>query len=339
MSLTLAELAAELGAELVGDGTVVITSAATLDEARPGQISFLANPKYVSQLETTRASAVVVSSGVKKAAGNLLKAKDPYYTFTCAVVRLHGYRKHLMTGIHPSAHIEPTATIGEGTIIYPGVYVGPRTRIGRDCVLHPNVVIYEDVIIGDRVILNACACIGQDGFGFATHRGLQHKIPQIGTVIIEDDVEVGACTTIDRGALTNTVIGKGSKLSNLIAFGHGATLGEHSLIVGQVGIAGSTKIGHHVTLAGQVGVAGHLKIGNNVTVAAQSGIMEDLPDQGIYIGAPAMPALQARRVYSIFTQLPELLNRIKQLEQKVEELSTDDEAEGEVSFKKDNQEE
>ena len=325
--LTLKELAAEIGAELTGDESVIIHSANTLEDAGPGQVSFLANPKYVKQLETTRASAVVVNAGVKTTVGNILRAKDPYYAFTKAVVRLHGYRRLPIKGIHPSAYIDPTAAIGEGTIVFPGVYVGPGTKIGRDCVLHPNVVIYEDVVIGDRVIIHACACIGQDGFGFATHAGMQHKIPQIATVIIEDDVEVGACTCIDRGALANTVIGKGSKLSNLIAFGHGSTLGEHSLLVGQVGIAGSVKIGHHVTMAGQVGVAGHLHIGNNVVIAAQSGIMEDLPEQGIYIGAPAMPALQARRVYSIFTQLPELLKRVKDLESKVEELGTEDDDE------------
>lgn len=325
MSVKLKELAAEIEAEVVGDPEIVIHSAATLEEARPGQVSFLANPKYIKALETTQASAVVVSSGVKFDSRPLLRSKNPYYSFTKAVVLLHGYRKHPLNCIHPSAHIEPTATIGEGTIVYPGAYIGPRTRIGRDCVIHPNVVIYEDVIIGDRVTINACACIGQDGFGYAPHKGINHKIPQIGTVVIEDDVEIGACTTIDRGALTNTVVGKGSKLSNLIALGHGATVGEHALIVALVGIAGSVKIGHHVTMAGQVGVAGHLKIGNNVTIGAQSGIMEDLPDQGTYIGAPAMPALQARRVYSIFTQLPELVNRIKQLEQKVEELSATDE--------------
>ncbi|HWE01369.1 MAG TPA: UDP-3-O-(3-hydroxymyristoyl)glucosamine N-acyltransferase [Tepidisphaeraceae bacterium] len=325
MSLTLKELASEIEAELVGDPDLIINSCSTLEDAGPGQVSFLANPKYFKQLESTRASAIVVSTGVRGGANvALLKTKDPYYAFTRAVVRLHGYRKHTLQGIHPDTHIDSTATVGPRTIIYPGVYIGPRTRVGSDCIIHPNVVIYEDCVIGDRVILNACACIGQDGFGFATHKGIQHKIPQIGRVVIEDDVEVGACTTIDRGALADTVIGKGSKLSNLIAFGHGSTLGEHSLIVGQVGIAGSVKIGHHVTLAGQVGVAGHLKIGNNVTVAAQSGIMEDLPDQGIYIGAPAMPALQARRVYSIFTQLPELMSRIKELEQKVEELSAED---------------
>jgi UDP-3-O-[3-hydroxymyristoyl] glucosamine N-acyltransferase len=255
----------------------------------------------------------------------LLKTKEPYYAFTRAVVALHGYRKHPFRGIHPAAHIDPTAVIGEGTIVYPGVYVGPRTRIGRDCVLHPNVVIYEDCVIGDRVIINANSSIGPDGFGFATVQGTHHKIPQVGRVVIEDDVEIGANTCVDRAALGSTVIGKGSKVGNLNAIGHNVRIGEGALIVAQVGIAGSVKIGHHCTMAGQVGVAGHLSIGNNVTLGAQTGVIDDIPDQSTYIGAPAMPAQQARRVYSLFTQLPDLLQRIKQLEQKVEELSSSDE--------------
>jgi len=324
VSLTLKELAAEIGAELSGDGELAVASANTLEEAQPGQISFLANPKYAALLETTRASAVVVSPGVSSDRVALLKTKDPYYSFTKAVIRLHGYRKHPFQGIHPAAHVDPAASIGENTIIYPGVYIGPRTKIGRDCIIYPNVVIYDDCIIGDRVTIHANASIGQDGFGYATSQGLHHKIPQVGIVIIEDDCEIGSGCAIDRGTLGSTFVGKGTKFSDLIAIGHGTKIGPHCLLVAQVGIAGSVKVGHHVTLAGQVGVAGHLKIGNNVTIGAQSGVMDDVPDQSTYIGAPAMPALQARRVYSIFTQLPDLLNRIKQLEQKVEELSATD---------------
>jgi len=324
VAVLLKELAVKIGAELVGDGNLSIHSVNTLEEAKAGQISFLANPKYVKQLETTNASAVIVSPGVKHERLPLLKSKEPYYAFTQAVVALHGYRKHPLRGISPAAHVDPTASIGEGTIVYPGVYVGPRTKVGRDCVLHANVVIYEDCIIGDRVIINANSSIGPDGFGFATLNGIQHKIPQVGKVIIEDDVEVGANTAIDRAALGSTVIGKGSKVGNLNAIGHNVRIGEHSLIVAQVGIAGSVRIGHHCTMAGQVGVAGHLKIGNNVTLGAQTGVMDDIPDQSTYIGAPAMPAQQARRVYSLFTQLPDLLQRIKQLEQKVEELSSEE---------------
>lgn len=323
MALSLKELAAHIGAEVVGDGDVIVSSANTLEEAQPGQISFLANPKYAQQIETTNASAVIVSPSVKSDRVALLKTKDPYFAFANAVIKLHGYRAHLHQGIHPRAHVEPTATIGEGTILYPGVYVGPRARIGRDCILFPNVVVYDDCIVGDRVAIHASTSIGQDGFGYATHKAEHHKIPQVGNVIIEDDVEIGANCAVSRAALGSTIIGKGTKIDSLVTIGHGAQIGPHGLLVAQVGVAGSVKIGHHVTIAGQVGTAGHLKIGNNVTIGAKSGVMEDLPDQGTFIGTPAMPALHARRVYSIFTQLPDLLQRIKQLEQRVEELSAD----------------
>jgi UDP-3-O-[3-hydroxymyristoyl] glucosamine N-acyltransferase len=323
VALSLKELADQIGAELVGDGDLIVSSANTLEDAGPGQVGFLANPKYAQQIESTRASAVIVSPAVKNERIALLKTKDPYFAFANAVIKLHGYRSHPHKGIHPQAHVEPTAAVGEGCVLYPGVYVGPRARIGRDCVLFPNVVIYDDCVLGDRVTIHANTSIGQDGFGYAPHKGEHQKIPQVGNVVIEDDVEIAANCAISRGALGSTIIGKGTKIDSLVTIGHGAQIGPHGLLVAQVGIAGSVKIGHHVTMAGQVGVAGHLKIGNNVTVGAQSGIMEDLPDQGTFIGAPAMPALHARRVYAVFTQLPDLLQRIKQLEQKVEELSID----------------
>jgi UDP-3-O-[3-hydroxymyristoyl] glucosamine N-acyltransferase len=327
VSVTLKELAADIGAELVGDGNIAVTSANSLEEATPGQVGFLSNPKYLSQLETTCASAVICSPAVSSDRIALLKTKDPYLAFAKAVVKLHGYRKHPHAGVHKLAHVDPTATVGEGTVLYPGVFVGPRAKIGRDCILYPNVVIYDDTVIGDRVTIHACTVIGQDGFGYATSQGVHHKIPQVGNVVIEDDVEIGSGAAIARAALGRTVVGKGTKIDNLVTIGHGAQIGPAGMIVAQVGIAGSVKIGHHVTMAGQVGVAGHLKIGNNVTFGAQSGVMSDVPDQSTYIGAPAMPAQQARRVYSIFMQLPELVQRIKQLEQKVEELSAAD-AEG-----------
>lgn len=332
--LPLGELAAAIGAELVAgaDGDVIIHSAAALEDAGHGQVSFLSNPRYAAQLETTRASAVVLapSARMPEHAGNpgpaLLKARDPYYAFMQAVVKLHGYRRHPHQGIHASAHVDPTASIGPGTVIYPGAYVGPRVKIGRDCIVYPNAVIYEDCVLGDRVILHSGAVIGADGFGYSTHKDadgvlVHHKIPQIGNVVIGDDVEIGANTSIDRAALGETLIGKGTKIDDLVAIGHGAEIGPHGLVVAQVGIAGSAVLGHHVTLAGQVGVAGHLKIGDFVTVGAQAGIIADIPEKTTLIGSPAMPALRARRVYSIFTQLPEVLDRIKQLEQKVEELS------------------
>jgi len=318
--MTLKELAVAIGAEVVGDGSIEIESVNTLDAAGPGEISFLANVRYNKQLETTGASAVIVAPNVRAGGIALLRHKNPYYAFSQAVVKLHGYRKQHQSGIHPRANIDPVATIGENTIVYPGVYVGPRTKIGRDCILYPNVVIYEDCIIGDRVIIHANASIGQDGYGFAPAKNaggevIHHKIPQIGNVVIEDDVEIGANATVDRAALGSTIIGKGSKLGDLVTVGHNARLGPGCLLVPQVGISGSTTLGHHVTMGGQSAVAGHLKIGNGVSIAGQAGVIEDAEDNTILIGAPAMPGSQARRVYAIFRNLPELVARVKKLEE------------------------
>jgi UDP-3-O-[3-hydroxymyristoyl] glucosamine N-acyltransferase len=318
--LTLKELAQKIGAELAGDPSIELHSASTLEDAGPGQVSFLANPKYVKHLETTRASAIIVSPNVTSERTALLKAKDPYYAFMQAVVALHGHRKHSHQGIHPKAHVDPTATVGEGTVMYPGVYVGPRAKIGRDCILYPNVVVYDDCVLGDRVTLHACTSIGHDGFGYSTQEGVHHKIPQVGNVVIEDDVEIGANCSVDRATLGSTIIGKGTKFSNNIAIGHGSKVGAHCLFVAQVGIAGSVNVGHHVTMGGQVGVAGHLKIGDNVSIGAKSGVMDDIPDKSIYMGVPALPGRDAKRVWAATFQLPDLIERIRTLEAQLEEL-------------------
>lgn len=322
--MTVQELAKQIGAEVSGDGSVSIRSCATLEEAGPGQLSFLANPKYARTLDTTRASAVVCAPGVKNERVTLLKAADPYFAFAQAVILLHGHRKHPHAGVHSAAHIDPSATIGEGTVVYPGVYVGPNTRIGKNCVLYANAVIYDGCVVGDRVIVHAASVIGADGYGFATHKGEHHKIPQIGNVVIEDDVEIGACCSIERGALDSTIIGRGTKIDQLVVIGHGSKIGPHCLIVAQTGIAGSVTLGHHVTLAGQTGVAGHLSIGNNVTAGAKTGIIADVADQKTVVGQPAMEVSHARRVYLYFTQLPDLVERLKAVEQQVEELASGD---------------
>jgi UDP-3-O-[3-hydroxymyristoyl] glucosamine N-acyltransferase len=322
--MTVEELAKVIDAEVHGDGAADIRSAATLDDAEPGQVSFLSNPKYAKQVDTTKASAVIVAPSVQVDNGNvtLLKTSDPYYAFMQAVVRLHGHRTHPHVGVHPQAFIDPAAAIGENTIIYPGVYVGPRARIGRDCILYPNVVIYDDCVIGDRVIVQAGSAIGVDGYGYATHKGIHHKIPQVGNVVVEDDVEIGANCSIERAALGSTTIGAGTKIDQLVVVGHGAKVGPHCLLVAQTGLSGSVTLGHHVVLAGQTGVAGHLKIGNMVTAGAKSGIINDIDDQTTVMGSPAMPVSHGRRVYTLFMQLPTLLERIKSLEQQVEELSS-----------------
>lgn len=325
--MTVQELAKEIGAELAGDGSPTVLAAATLEDAQPGQISFLANAKYIRQIETTQASAVIVAPSVRNDRVTLLKSADPYFAFQQAVVLLHGFRRHPFVGVHPAAHVDPTAAVGVGTIVYPGVYIGPRARVGCDCILYPNAVVYDDCVIGDRVIIHAGAAIGADGYGFATHQGEHYKIPQVGNVIIEDDVEIGACCSIERAALGSTIIGRGTKIDQLVVVGHGVRVGPHCLLVAQTGIAGSATLGHHVTLAGQTGVSGHLRIGNNVTVGGQSGVISDIDDQATLVGSPAMPVSHARRVYMHFTQLPDLVERVKALEQQVEELSSNDESE------------
>jgi UDP-3-O-[3-hydroxymyristoyl] glucosamine N-acyltransferase len=323
VALKLAELAERIGAQVVGNLALEVSSAATLEDAEPNQVSFLSNPQYQKQLTTTRAGAVIVAQNVECERLNLLKTGDPYLAFAKAVIALHGHRRHSHAGIHPAAHVDPTATVGERTIVYPGVWVGPRVRIGRDCVLYPNVVIYEDCVLGDRVMIHAGTSIGHDGFGYATSQGTHHKIPQVGNVVIEEDVEIGANAAIQRAAMGSTVIGRGTKIDSLVSIGHGVKVGAHGLLVSQVGVAGSTTLGHHVTLGGQAGVAGHLVIGDNVTVAAQGGITNDVPDQTVMMGAPAMPLHQARRVYVLFTKLPELVDRLRQLEEQVAELATE----------------
>ena len=332
-SRTLQQLADEIGAELTGDGSIVVSSVNTLEDALPGQLSFLSNPKYEKQLQSTKASAVILGTAVKCDRMPVLRAKDPYLAHQKAVVALHGHRKHPHAGIHPQAHVESSAEIGPGTVVYPGAYVGAGVKIGSDCVLYPNAVIYDRCILGDRVVIHAGAIIGADGFGYASSAGVHHKIPQIGNVVLQDDVEIGANATIDRAALGSTLIGNGSKIDNLVTLGHNVRTGPGCLIVAQAGVAGSTTLGHHVVLVGQVGVAGHLDIGDQVMAGAQSGITGSVEPNMILLGAPAMPISTARRVYVTFRELPELASRVRQLEKQLAKLTAANNAEGKQQTK------
>jgi UDP-3-O-[3-hydroxymyristoyl] glucosamine N-acyltransferase len=324
--MRLDELAPRIDCTLAGaadSAAIQINDVAPLEDAGAGQISFLSNARYAKQLETTGASAVIVAQNVNSARPGLalLKTKDPYFAWARAIVLLRGYRKHPHAGVHPNANVDPTAAIGPNTVVYPGVYIGPRVRVGRDCIVYPNVAIYDDCVIGDRVILHANTTIGVDGYGFAQSGGVHHKIPQIGNVLIEDDVEVGANCTIARAALASTIIGAGTKIDSQVMIAHNVRTGRGCLIVAQVGLAGSVTLGDYVTLAGQAGVAGHLKIGDKATIAAKTGVMADVEPGATMIGMPAMPASDARRVYAAFLKLPELVQRIRELEQQVEELT------------------
>ena len=216
--------------------------------------------------------------------------------------------------IYDFVTISDNAKIGERCVLYPGVFVGPETEIGSDCILYPNAVIYDRCKIGDRVIIQANATVGEDGFGFATHKGEHHKIPHIGRVIIEDDVEIGSGCGIERGTLDDTVIGKGSKIGDLVAIGHGTKIGPYCLLVAQVGVAGSATLGHHCVAGGQAGIVGHIEIGNGVMIGAQAGVINDVPDGKIIVGSPAIDANKARRAYSLLERLPEMRQSIRKLE-------------------------
>jgi len=346
---TLGELAEYVDGRVCGDTNVIIKSASTLGRAGEGDISFLTNRKYDKQLRTTKASAVIVGKEVPSASVPLLIADDPYYAFMQIMVLLHGHRKHKKVGISPRAsisdsakigaecHIHDFATIadeakiGDGCIIYPGVYVGQGVQIGNDSIIYPNVTIYNGCKIGNRVIINANSTIGEDGFGYASHKGLHHKIPQIGTVVLEDDVEIGTCCGIERGTLGDTVIGQGSKIGDLIAIGHGTKIGAHCLLVAQVGIAGSTSLGHHCIVGGQVGIVGHISIGNNVTIAAKAGVINNIPDGQVVLGAPAIEANQGKRAYGMIQYLPEMRQNIRNLQSQIERMSLPKESDFEDS--------
>ncbi|MHC4720772.1 MAG: UDP-3-O-(3-hydroxymyristoyl)glucosamine N-acyltransferase [Planctomycetota bacterium] len=337
---TLGELAEYVGGRVCGDPNVAISSASTLGRAENGEISFLANSKYEKQLRTTKASAVIVGKETANTTVPLLVADDPYYAFMQIMVLLHGHRKHKKVGIsqrssisdsakigadchvHDFVTVADEARVGDGCIIYPGVHIGKGAQIGNDCIIYPNVVIYDGCRIGNRVIINANSAVGEDGFGYASHKGVHHKIPQIGIVIIEDDVEIGACCGVERGTLGDTVIGQGSKLGDLVAIGHGAKVGAHCLLVAQVGIAGSTTLGHHCMVGGQVGIVGHVNIGNNVTIGAQAGVINNVPDGKVVLGAPAIEANQGKRAYSMIQYLPEMRQSIRDLQSRIERISS-----------------
>ncbi|HUO07769.1 MAG TPA: UDP-3-O-(3-hydroxymyristoyl)glucosamine N-acyltransferase [Phycisphaerae bacterium] len=350
--ISLADLATLINGTLIAPdpaaaGSRTVSSCNTLASANEDQVSFLHNKKYADQLTTTKAGLVLLAPNTAKTVQRAeglpplvaIEVKDPYYAWQQTLVKLHGQRTHAAVGISAQASIHPTArigsnvnihpfaligenvTIGDNTHIYPHVTLMHDVSIGSDSILYPSVTVYEECRIGNRCILHAGAVVGSDGYGFATHNGIHHKIPQTGNVVIEDDVEIGGNTVIERAVLESTIIGKGSKLGNTVIIGHNCEIGPGNLLVSQVGIAGSTTTGKYVVMAGQVGVAGHLNIPDMIRVAAQSGIMMDPEKPGIEIGgSPAMEASHARRVYLQFIQLPELAKRIKDLEKQLAKL-------------------
>ena len=342
-SLSLKELSNHVGGVITGDSSVMIHGAAGLKEAGKGEITFLSNPRYANLLGETQASAVILSRPDPKLKCAQIVVENTYYAFAL-ILRLLVSEAYQPAGVSsqafigdevrlgrdlsilPFVAIERGAEIGDRVVLYPGVFIGAGSKVGSDTVVHSNASIREKVSIGERVIIHSGVVIGSDGFGFATHQGSHHKIPQIGTVIIEDDVEIGANATVDRAAMGKTVIGRGTKIDNQVQIAHNVEVGEHCLLVSQVGISGSTVIGNYVTLAGQTGVAGHLTIGDHVVAGGRSGVTKDVGPNQVVSGYPALPHRQWLEAQVIFGKLPELRKRIKALEIQLEKFDMEKQA-------------
>jgi len=327
-----------LPATLDGDD-LDVRAVNTLADATRGELSFLSNPKYLPALQDTRASAVIVKDGVPVPDGvTAMRCEDPYTAVTVAIIELHGHRKHPAWGLDTAARIHPSSVIGENpnigpgvTIaaqtrlganctIYPGCYIGDDVHIGDDCTLYPNVVLYDGTRLGNRVAIHAGSVIGEDGLGYAPRDGGWFKIPMIGRAVIDDDVEIGANCAIDRGTLSDTRIGAGTKLGNCNVVGHGTVLGHDCMIVAQVGLAGSVHMGDRVIVKGQSGVSGHLSIGDDAVIGPMSGVANDVPENGNVFGVPATGFTKASRAITALRKLPEALRRLRELEKEVEEV-------------------
>jgi UDP-3-O-[3-hydroxymyristoyl] glucosamine N-acyltransferase len=330
------ELAALVGGEVFsGSGDTLIEGPAALDAARPGEISFFSHPRYAADLKTTKASAVLVPrdfSGETSAA--CIRVDNPSGAFTRITAEFIREPAPPAPGIHASAIVHPGAqlasdsTVGENAVIMPGAvigarsvimagcYVGENARIGSACLLHPHAVVRHDCILGDRVILHPGVVVGSDGFGYDTRDGKHHKIPQSGIVVVENDVEIGANTTIDRARFGRTVIGEGTKIDNLVMIAHNVVIGKHCIICSQVGIAGSAQIGNYVILAGQAGIVGHIKIGDGTIIGAQTGVSNDVEPGARVVGSPPRPIGQWKRSIVRVDKLGELYERVKALEAK-----------------------
>lgn len=336
---SLAEIAEKIGGKVSNDVSIEISGIAQIDKAKEGELTFIANPKYKPELDKTKASAVIIDrkADVTPTIPHII-VLDAYYGFLQAFLLFNPQEKLLNSGVHPTAVVHETAqigvnvaisanvyiganaVIGSGTQIFPNSVVMDRTEIGNDCVLYPSVTIRENCWIGNKVIIHNGTVIGSDGFGFAPHEGRYYKIPQVGKVVIEDNVEIGANATIDRATLGETIIRRGVKLDNLVHIAHNCVIGENTVIAAQTGISGSTTVGKNVVIAGQVGLVGHITIGDGVQIGAQSGVSKSIAEGEIYFGYPARPIMKTKRIESIINNLPDLLKRIKTLEKTIAEL-------------------
>jgi len=343
-SINLQKLAELVGGELVaGAADHLITGLNSITDAVAGEVTFLGNVRYVPALKTTRASAVLVpeDQDMSDAPAELalIRVKNPTLAFS-SVIRFFGPPSiEFVPGVHesavvasdvsfnpqkvsigPHAVIESGAAIGAGSVIHAGAVIGRGVKLGTDCVIHSNAVIKDRCVLGNRVILHSGSVIGTDGFGYELVKGNHQKIDQVGIVQIDDDVEIGSCTTIDRARFGRTWIGEGTKIDNLVQIGHNCVIGKHCIIVSQTGISGSTRLGNYVTMGGQVGVAGHLEIGDQVMFLAKSGVTKNVLQPGAYTGYPARPLMEGRKMLSLPAKIPDLIERVRELEKKLAAL-------------------
>ncbi|MDH4223443.1 MAG: UDP-3-O-(3-hydroxymyristoyl)glucosamine N-acyltransferase [candidate division Zixibacteria bacterium] len=337
MVKTLKEIADFVQGELYGNGSIKIKGVAEIEKAQTGELTFLSNPKYKIFLERTKASAVIIDKKFETPKIPSIRHDNPYYAF-CKTLEFFTRKKDYPEGVHPSAilgknvkmgrrvHIgayvviQDKVSMGDRVTILSGSFVGENTVVGEDSFLYPGVTIRENCEIGKKVILHSGAVIGSDGFGYAKEDEIYHKIPQTGRVILEDYVEIGANTTIDRATLGETRIGKGTKIDNLVQIAHNVSIGENSVIAGQAGISGSTKIGKNVTIAGQVGIIGHIKVGDNVIAGAQSGITKSVAPYTVISGYPAREHKKAKKIEACISLLPFYVKKIRELEKKIKNL-------------------
>lgn len=337
--MRLADLSELLECRLIGDGEIEIRGVAPIETAVKGDLTFLANPRYLPLLRDTGASAVILAEDGPPCERATLRTPNPYLAFALALRHFYreapiaGKGRHPASVVAPDARIADTAaigplsciesgsSIGAGTVVGAQVYIGARAKIGDGCLLYPQVVIREGVMIGNRVIIHSGAVIGSDGFGFARRQdGRYVKIPQVGGVVIEDDAEIGANVTIDRATLGTTRIQRGVKIDNLVQIAHNVDIGEDTILVAQAGIAGSTKIGRRVTIAGQAGLVGHITVGDDSVIGSQAGVGESVPQKSMLLGSPALPHVVSKRFFATIPRIPKLVRRMRQLEREVEEL-------------------
>lgn len=335
MEFTAAQIANFIDGKIIGDENAIMTGVAPVESAQEGQLTFIAQEKFAEFLENTQASVVIASENLlvegKSYSPTIIVVKDAYLSFQVLMNRyqeMKGRRTGIEDGsfFHQTAqigeevyigaftYISEKAQIGDGTQIFPHVYIGKSSKIGKNCIIHSGARIYDRCIIGDNCIIHSNTVIGSDGFGFQPTESGFNKIPQLGNVVLEDDVEIGSNCSIDRGTIGSTVIGKGTKVDNLIQIAHNVKIGQHNVIAAQAGIAGSTVIGDWNQIGGQVGIVGHIKIGNQVKIQAQSGVNNNVKDSEVLYGSPAIAAADFRRNYVHFRNLTEIVKRINNLE-------------------------